>query len=158
MLRERPLERVAPVNGDAGGDAVVGETAPPDHEAQGVLQRLKPRQKAVPLDRDARAGRRGPRLLKVRDGALEIDDTALVPAADPDIGIDDHDGLDPRRQRREQVTQRPRLVAVHPPREASPARLPPGVCRLFRCAAAAEPEWDPGRLPTPPQTNCTLPP
>src|SRR5205814_340249 len=56
MLRERPLERVAPVNGDAGGDAVVGETAPPDHEAQGVLQRLKPRQKAVPLDRDARAG------------------------------------------------------------------------------------------------------
>src|SRR5207248_10223849 len=121
MLRERPLERVAPVNGDAGGDAVVGETAPPDHEAQGVLQRLKPRQKAVPLDRDARAGRRGPRLLMVRDGALEIDDTALVPAADPDIGINYHDVHDPPRQRREQVTQSPRLVARRLPVRSLPA-------------------------------------
>src|SRR5437762_13643750 len=93
MLRERPLERVAPVNGDAGGDAVVGETAPPDHEAQGVLQRLKPRQKAVTLDRDARAGCRGPRSLKVCDGELEIVDTARVPAVDPDIGIYGHEGL-----------------------------------------------------------------
>src|SRR5256884_2910690 len=152
MLRERPLERVAPVNGDAGGDAVVGETAPPDHEAQGVLQRLKPRQKAVPLDRDARAGRRGPRLLKVRDGALEIDDTALVPAADPDIGIDDHDGLDPRRQRREQVTQRPRLVAVPLPLEASPARPLPAVRGLVGRAVADEPDVVAGRPQPPPET------
>src|SRR5256885_5951032 len=127
MLLERPLQRVAPVNGDAGGDAVVGETAPPDHEGQGVLQRLKPRQKAVTLDRDARTGRRGPRLLKVCDGALEIDDTALVPAADLDVGVDDHDGLDACRQRREQVTQRPGLVAGYPPLRGSPARPPPGV-------------------------------
>src|SRR5213595_1763404 len=140
MLPERPLERVAPVNGDAGGDAVVGETAPPDHEAQGVLQRLKPRQKAVPLDRDARAGCRGPRSLKVCDGALEIDDTALVPAADPDIGIDDHDGLDPRRQRREQVTQRPRLVAVHLLVEASPAGLLQAFRGLVGRAVADEPD------------------
>src|SRR5256885_13791992 len=128
MLLERPLQRVAPVNGDAGGDAVVGETAPPDHEGQGVLQRLKPRQKAVTLDRDARTGRRGPRLLKVCDGALEIDDTALVPAADLDVGVDDHDGLDACRQRREQVTQRPRLVAGPPLPAASAAGPLPAVC------------------------------
>src|SRR2546423_15324165 len=145
MLRERPLERVAPVNGDAGGDAVVGETAPPDHEAQGVLQRLKPRQKAVPLDRDARAGRRGPRLLKVRDGALEIDDTALVPAADPDIVIDEHDGLDPRRQRREQVTQRPRLVAGPPPLPGLPPAPLAGVLGACGSAAAADPDAAPAQ-------------
>src|SRR5438874_1054314 len=98
MLRERPLERVAPVNGDAGGDAVVGETAPPDHEAQGVLQRLKPRQKAVPLDRDARAGCRGFRRWSTPcaswSGGAVSPTTASPPAspftgADPDIGIDD---------------------------------------------------------------------
>src|SRR5437868_846718 len=123
MLLERPLERIAPVDGDAGGDAVVGETAPPDHEGQGVLERLKPRQEAVPLDRDARAGRRGPRLLQVCDGALEIDDTALVPAADLDVGVDDHDGLDLRRQGLEQVTEWRRLVTVFLFVEASPAPL-----------------------------------
>src|SRR5947207_13815520 len=140
MLLERPLERVAPVNGDAGGDAVVGETAPPDHEGQGVLQRLKPRQKAVPLDRDARAGRRGPRLLEVCDGALEIDDAALVPAADLDIGVDDHDGLDLRRQGLEQVTECRRLVTVFLFVEASPAPLLPAFRGSVGRAVADEPD------------------
>src|SRR5437879_13783693 len=112
MLTERPIERVAPVDGDAGGDAVIGKTSPPDHEGQVVLERLKPREKAVPFDHDARARRRRPRLLQVCDRALEFDDTAFVPAADLDVGIEDHDGFDLRGQSLAQMAACRRLVPV----------------------------------------------
>src|SRR4029077_19171805 len=62
------------------------------------------------------------------DHALKIDDTALVAAADLDVGIDDHDGLDLWRQRAKQVTESPRLVALQPRVEASPA----GLAQAFR--------------------------
>src|SRR6184192_4037084 len=60
MLLERALERVAPVDRRAGGDDEIGEAALSHHARQGVLEHLKPRQKAVRLDRDARAGGRCP--------------------------------------------------------------------------------------------------
>src|SRR5205814_8690567 len=104
MLIERALERVAPVNGHPGGDAEIGQTAAPDHERQGILQRLKPPQKPVPFDRYTRADCRGPRLLQIGNDTLELYGAALVPTADLDVGIDDHDGLDACRQRREQAT------------------------------------------------------
>ena len=103
MLIERALERVAPINGHSGSDAEVGETAPPDQEREGILQRLKPRQKPVRLDHDTWAGGCCPRLLQIGDDPLEIDRAALVPTANFDVGIDDHDGLNGGRQRREQA-------------------------------------------------------
>src|SRR6266480_3907618 len=97
MLIERVFERVASINGHSGGDAEIGKTAAPDHERQGIFKRLKPRQKPVPFDRHAWASCRCPRALQICDDTLEFDRTALVPAADSDVRIDDHDGLDARR-------------------------------------------------------------
>src|SRR6267143_5551473 len=93
MLIERAFERVASVNGHSGGDGEIGETAAPDHERQGILERLKPRQKSVLFDRDTWTTGRCSRLLQIGDDTLEIDSTALMPTADFDVGIDDHDGL-----------------------------------------------------------------
>ncbi len=93
MLIERVLERVASVNGHSGRDPEIGKTSAPDHERQDILQRLKPRQKPVPLDRHTRASCRCPRLLQIGDDTLELDGTALMPTANFDVGIDDHDGL-----------------------------------------------------------------
>src|SRR2546429_6701351 len=102
MLIERAFECVASINGHSGGDAVIGETAAPDHERQGVLKRLKPRQKPVRFDCDTWASGRRSRLLQIGDDTLEIDRAALMPTANLDVGIDDHYGLNGCRQRREQ--------------------------------------------------------
>src|SRR5436853_281785 len=109
MLIERALERVAPVNGHPGGDAEIGQTAAPDNERQGILQRLKPPQKPVPFDRYTRADCRGPRLLQIGNDTLQLYGAALVPTADP-----------PRRGR---GRRRPRYVAdAHRAAERNPAR------------------------------------
>src|SRR5919109_642539 len=123
MLIERALERIASIDGDARGHGEIGEAAPSHHERQRVFERLKAREKPVPLDRDPRTGGRGPRLLQIGDDPLELDDAALVPAADPDVGIDDHDGLDLWRKLADQEPERPRLVTVQLLVEAAPAGL-----------------------------------
>src|SRR5712671_6372176 len=140
MLSERVLERVAPINGHSGGDAIVGETSAPCYARQGVLQRLKPRQEPVLFDCDAWANGRGPRLLQIGDDTLELDDTALMAAANFDVGIDDHDGLNACRQRREQVTECAWLVTVHILLEAPPTSLAQAFRSVIRRTVADEPD------------------
>src|SRR4029077_345036 len=82
------------------------------------------------------------------DHALKIDDTALVAAADLDVGIDDHDGLDLWRRRAKQVTESPRLVAVQLRVEASPAGLGPAFRSVIGGPVADDPDviairWQP---------------
>src|SRR5882672_12861213 len=98
MLVQGMLECIAPVNRYSGGDAEICQTAPPNHERQGILQRLKAPQKAVALDRHTRAGGGGPRLLQVGNHALEVHGTALTALADSNVRIDDHDSPDALRQ------------------------------------------------------------
>src|ERR1700730_14506130 len=93
MLIERVFERIASINGHSGRDPEIGKTSAPDHERRGILQRLEPRQKPVPVDRHTWARCRCPRLLQIGDDTLELDGTALMPTANFDVRIDDHYGL-----------------------------------------------------------------
>ena len=140
MLRERALERIAAIARHAGGDAVVGQALAPDAKRERVFERLEAREEAVRLDHHARTDGGGARLLEVTDEALEIDAAAAIATADANVRIDDHHGLDVRRQAFEQSPHRAGLAAIHAVIEAAPACLAQTQHGVVGGAVADEPD------------------
>ncbi len=123
MLGERALERVTSIDRDAGRDAVVRKACTPDAKRQRVFIGLEACEEAIRLDHHPRTKRRGPGALEIADGALEVDGAALLARADANVRVDDHHGLDVRRERLQQTPNRARLLAIHAVIEATPAAL-----------------------------------
>src|SRR6185437_5200782 len=145
VLPQGTHQGLATVEGDTGGDAVVGQALSPGPERQRVLERLEPRKKPVGLDHDARAGRCASRLLELADELLEIDLAAFSRMKNPDVRIDDQNGLDVFGQGLEQAAQSGGLAAIDAVIETAPAGLAQPHQGIVGGAIADEPRAVPVR-------------
>src|SRR5919197_4955912 len=112
MRLEDPAQRIAAVDGEAGGDALIRERLSPQAERQTVLERLQPLPDVARADGDARAACGHAADLELEQHALERGDPITVRRLDYAVRVEHEHRRDLGRQPREELSDGSGLVAI----------------------------------------------